>query len=126
MAHGLESRVPFLDHPVVEFAATMPADVKFTRRAPKTRLEVGIRPATAELEFAHAATRWAFRCRLNEWVQESGPVREFVIDMLSSQNARSRALVDNRRALEGLDSEPRFGRQTLGAALSRTLAECIS
>src|SRR5882762_5865562 len=29
MAHGLESRVPFLDHPIVEFAATMPADIKF-------------------------------------------------------------------------------------------------
>ena len=30
MAHGLESRVPFLDHPLVEFAATVPADVKFS------------------------------------------------------------------------------------------------
>src|SRR5512135_2471860 len=29
MAHGLESRLPFLDHPIVELAATMPADVKF-------------------------------------------------------------------------------------------------
>ena len=29
MAHGLESRVPFLDHPLVEFAATMPSNVKF-------------------------------------------------------------------------------------------------
>ena len=29
MAHGLESRVPMLDHELVEFAATIPADVKF-------------------------------------------------------------------------------------------------
>ena len=29
MAHGLESRVPLLDHSVVEFAATIPADIKF-------------------------------------------------------------------------------------------------
>ena len=29
MAHGLESRVPLLDHPLVEFVATIPADVKF-------------------------------------------------------------------------------------------------
>src|SRR5438270_7229950 len=29
MAHGIESRVPFLDHEVVEFAATVPSNVKF-------------------------------------------------------------------------------------------------
>ena len=29
MAHGLESRVPFLDHELVELAATIPADIKF-------------------------------------------------------------------------------------------------
>src|SRR5439155_3740304 len=29
MAHGLESRVPLLDHPLIEFLATVPADVKF-------------------------------------------------------------------------------------------------
>src|ERR1044072_1073788 len=29
MAHGLESRVPLLDHPLVELAATIPADIKF-------------------------------------------------------------------------------------------------
>src|SRR5204863_1117353 len=29
MAHGLESRVPLLDHPLVELAATIPADTKF-------------------------------------------------------------------------------------------------
>ena len=29
MAHGLESRVPFVDHEIVEFAATLPAIVKF-------------------------------------------------------------------------------------------------
>ena len=29
MAHGLESRVPLLDHALVELAATIPADIKF-------------------------------------------------------------------------------------------------
>ena len=29
MAHGLESRVPLLDHPLVEFAATHAPNVKF-------------------------------------------------------------------------------------------------
>src|SRR5262249_53724929 len=29
MANSVESRVPFLDHPLVEFAATMPSNIKF-------------------------------------------------------------------------------------------------
>src|SRR5262249_41318608 len=29
MAHGLEARVPFLDTPLIELAATVPADIKF-------------------------------------------------------------------------------------------------
>ena len=32
MAHGLESRVPLLDHRLIELAATIPADIKFQRR----------------------------------------------------------------------------------------------
>ena len=30
MAHGLESRVPFLDHPLIELVAKIPADLKFS------------------------------------------------------------------------------------------------
>ena len=29
MAHGIESRVPLLDHALVELAATIPANIKF-------------------------------------------------------------------------------------------------
>jgi len=29
MAHGLESRVPLLDHPIVEFAGEIPSNIKF-------------------------------------------------------------------------------------------------
>ena len=29
MAHGIESRVPLLDHKVIEFAAKIPANIKF-------------------------------------------------------------------------------------------------
>ena len=49
MAHGIESRTPFLDHPLVEFAATVPANVKFKdgelKRLPK---KVFGRPAARE------------------------------------------------------------------------------
>ena len=47
MAHGLESRVPLLDHPLVELAATMPADVKFKDGDHEARLQAGLRADAA-------------------------------------------------------------------------------
>ena len=63
MAHGLESRVPFLDHAVVEFAATMPADVKFKNGQLKHVLTAVARVACCRARSSSARTRWASRCR---------------------------------------------------------------
>src|SRR5436305_9970618 len=43
MAHGLESRVPLLDHPLIEFAASVPADVKFLGGEMKHLLKASFR-----------------------------------------------------------------------------------
>ena len=51
---------------------------------------------------------------LQEWFAERGIVREFVTDILSSQNAKTRPLIDNRRVLAGLDQEQKFGRKIWG------------
>src|SRR3954466_8420453 len=44
MAHGLESRVPLLDRPLVELAATIPADIKFTNGSMKHVLRQALGP----------------------------------------------------------------------------------
>ena len=49
MAHSLEVRVPFLDHHVVEFAATIPADLKVRRS-----LHRQARPAVASARIARS------------------------------------------------------------------------
>jgi asparagine synthase (glutamine-hydrolysing) len=113
MAHGLESRVPFLDHPVVEFAATMPADVKFKDGHLKHVLKSAFGSRLPD-SVRSRRDKMGFPVPLNDWFRESGPVREFVFDVLSSQNARSRALIDNQKALDGLDLEPKFGRKLWG------------
>ena len=62
MAHGLESRVPLLDHPLIEFLATVPADVKFEGGRMKHLLKLAyadVLPPRSPI----GATRWAFRCR---------------------------------------------------------------
>ena len=56
MAHGLEARVPLLDHPLIEFTATMPSNVKFKCGELK---HIFRRVATCRNPFPRAKTRWA-------------------------------------------------------------------
>ena len=63
MAHGLESRVPLLDHPLIEFLATVPADVKFEGGRMKHLLKRAYGRRAAAERSSIAATRWASRCR---------------------------------------------------------------
>ena len=102
MAHGLESRLPFLDHPIVELAATIPADVKFAGGQLKRVLRSafgGMLPRT----ITERKDKMGFPTPLNAWAQ--GPARDFVSDILSSRAALDRSWVDNRRVLEGTDEE---------------------
>jgi asparagine synthase (glutamine-hydrolysing) len=87
MAHGLESRVPLVDHEVVEFAAALPADVKFRngelkhalKRSGESILPEGIR---------NRKDKKGFPVPLGDWVH--GELREFVLDTFASAAARSR------------------------------------
>jgi asparagine synthase (glutamine-hydrolysing) len=107
MAHGLESRLPFLDHPLVELAATMPADIKFEGGRLKRILKVafeGLLPS----RIAGRTDKMGFPTPLNQWAK--GPARDFVVDILSSRAALGREFVDNRRVVRSLTSESTFGR----------------
>lgn len=111
MAHGLESRVPYLDHPLVEFAATMPSNVKFKNGAMKhvLRNAMGgcLPPAVRDRK-----DKMGFPVPLTEWIK--GEARDFVRDTLSTQKALQRDLVANDIVLAQLDSEPQFGRKLWG------------
>jgi asparagine synthase (glutamine-hydrolysing) len=113
MAHGLESRVPFLDRPVVELAATMPADVKFKDGTMKHVLRQALGERLPERVRARQ-DKMGFPVPLHEWISKPGPVRDFVLDVLSSDQARDRGLIDNRKVLAGLETEHRYGRRVWG------------
>jgi asparagine synthase (glutamine-hydrolysing) len=111
MAHGLESRVPFLDHPLVEFAATMPSDIKFKNGSMKNVLRnamIGYLPKAV----ADRKDKMGFPVPLTEWFKNEA--RDFVRDTLSTKKALHRDLIDNRIVLSKLASEPQFGRQLWG------------
>jgi asparagine synthase (glutamine-hydrolysing) len=111
MAHGLESRVPFLDHPLVEFAATMPSNVKFKNGTMKQVLKDAMRSELPEA-IVDRKDKMGFPTPLTEWI--NGEARDFVHETLTTRNAFNRDFVDNRKLIAGLHKEPKFGRKVWG------------
>ncbi len=111
MAHGLESRVPLLDHPIVELAATIPADIKFKNGRMKHILREVVKPYLPEVIFQRQ-DKMGFPTPLSVWI--AGEARDFVLDVFSSKRALERDLVNNREVLQSLDKEPRYGRKIWG------------
>jgi asparagine synthase (glutamine-hydrolysing) len=111
MAHGLESRVPLLDHHIVEFAATIPSDVKFLGGDMKHVFKNVVAPYLPKA-IVDRKDKMGFPTPLNDWIK--GGAREYVQDIFSSSKALGRDLVDNRKVLEGIENEPKFGRKIWG------------
>ena len=89
MAHGVESRVPMLDHRLVELAATIPANIKFQNGELKRLLRV----AFAELlppAIRERKDKMGFPVPIQKWVRAGGVVRDFLLDTFRSQRARQR------------------------------------
>ena len=111
MAHGLESRVPLLDHPLIEFLATVPADVKFAggRMKHLLKLAYGHVLPTA---ITDRRDKMGFPVPLKEWF--SDPLRDWVADVFHSRRAQSREFVNARAVLANLDKVGPFSRKTWG------------
>ena len=107
MAHGLESRVPLLDHPLVELAATIPADVKFPGGRLKHVFARATRACVPEA-IAQRQDKMGFPVPLVEWAR--GPARDHLRDAF----ATDRELYDRRAVLDALDGEAKFGRTFWG------------
>jgi asparagine synthase (glutamine-hydrolysing) len=111
MAHGLESRVPFLDHEIVEFAATMPSDIKFKDGTLKKILLDVVDGDLPEVITARK-NKMGFPVPLNEWFQ--GELKDFILDIFSSSQAKKRDYFNNKEIVNSLNNEPQFGRKLWG------------
>ena len=90
MAHGLESRVPLLDHELVELAATIPADVKFKDGTMKHVFKHATRSLVPDV-IADRKDKMGFPVPLHEWFARSrAGVR--LRCLLVAGSARARAL----------------------------------
>ena len=79
MANALEARVPFLDHRLVELAATIPSSVKFRNRTKKYLLKKSLEPLLPrEILYRKKA---GFNVPVNAWL--AGDMGAFARDVLS-------------------------------------------
>lgn len=109
MAHGLESRVPILDHPLIEFMATVPADVKFKGGDTKHLLKkafAGVLPT----EIRQRRDKMGFPVPLKEWF--SGPLKGYIRDTLGSRRAMERPYLNPHELSASLAKEDQFSRKT--------------
>lgn len=81
MAHGLESRVPFLDHHLAEFVATAPADIKFGGGQLKHLLVTSLGREVPDT-VAHRKDKMGFPVPINDWA--TGPQQGFFQDLLAN------------------------------------------
>jgi asparagine synthase (glutamine-hydrolysing) len=111
MAHGLESRVPLLDHPLVEFAATIPADIKFKNGSLKHLLKSVFHPDLPH-EIHNRRDKMGFPVPLSEWV--AGDLKIFFNDLYTRMIENSRPYINHGALLKHLGREARFSRKTWG------------
>ncbi len=116
MAFSIESRVPFLDHRVVEYLATLPLNQKIRNGITKFILRKAIKGLVPE----------AIRCRMDKmgfvtpeevWMKEG--LRPFVLDILTSPSFRARKYWDADKVLTSYTS---LRRREIGL-LPRDLAD---
>jgi asparagine synthase (glutamine-hydrolysing) len=112
MSTSIESRVPFLDHVLVEFVARLPARLKLHRLTTKRIL----REAVQQLVPREVLTRrkMGFPVPFAAWVR--GSWHSVVSDVLLDRRTRERGLVDSDAVADLLEGH-RSGRLTGGDAI---------
>lgn len=111
MAHSVESRVPFLDHKLVEFAATMPSNIKFKDGTLKMVLVNAMRGELPET-ILNRKDKMGFPVPLNDWLKKD--IKGFVEGIFRSQKMKERPYFNSEAILKGMGSESKFGRKIWG------------
>jgi asparagine synthase (glutamine-hydrolysing) len=112
MAHGLESRVPFLDHALVELVATIPSNIKFQNGELKHLLKIGFRDDLPEV-INRRTDKMGFPVPLSQWMQ--GELKDFIADIFTSQKASQREYLNSKLDVKSLvESEGKFTRKVWG------------
>jgi asparagine synthase (glutamine-hydrolysing) len=103
MAHSLEARVPLLDHTLVEFAATIPAELRLRNGATKYLFKRAMRGILPDQIIDRP--KHGFAVPLGRWFR--GQLASFVRDLLLSETSRGRGILDTGYVGQLLDRHQR-------------------
>jgi len=107
MRHSLEVRVPFLDHELFEFSATIPSELKLKWYRKKYLLKKSLRDLLPEPVLTHR--KQGFVAPLSRWLRHD--LRDYALDVLSSRNLDRHGLFD-RNVVEKVLADHFAGRET--------------
>jgi asparagine synthase (glutamine-hydrolysing) len=106
MAVSLETRVPLLDHVLMEYVATMPSTLKFNNGAGKAILK---RAMAGDLPVNTLARhKMGFGLPIGSWFRSE--LSDYIRDVLDGRQTRQRGLVDPQAVLALLDEHQSGGR----------------
>ncbi len=111
MAVSLESRVPLLDHRIVELAASIPPSVKFRGGANKYIPRRAVRNIIPG-KVLDRKDKMGFPVPLSEWFQ--GELKDFVRSILLSEKVKSRQMYKSEEVEKAIRRESKFSRQIWG------------
>ncbi len=109
MANSVESRVPFLDHKLVEFAAKIPADIKFKDGELK-RILLKTFSKNLPLVIINRKEKMGFPVPVVEWFKNE--LKPLLIDIFL--NSPERDIINKKIILKKIDKEEQYGRKIWG------------
>jgi len=107
MAHGIESRVPLLDHALVELVATIPANIKFQNGELKRLLRHAFADKLPKAVLERK-DKMGFPVPLQVWMRQGGKTREFLLDTFRSSRAQQRFYL-----MPGFDIEKMMAKESM-------------
>lgn len=113
MAHGIESRVPLLDHRVAEFAAGLSPNIKFADGEMKGFLKSCYGKLLPQ-EILNRKDKMGFPVPINQWAQSSKEFKNFIMDTFSTINAKNRDYINYNFLLNNLSLNKGFSRKLWG------------
>ncbi len=111
MAASIESRVPLIDHRIVEFMARIAPNVKFAGGRMKQIFKESVKNIVPS-EVLNRKDKMGFPVPFTQWTK--GVARDFVRDTLLSNQARQRGIYNVPEVEKAFEGQQEFGRVVWG------------